>query len=218
MPESLYAYRNLKTGETYAFGVERPDLVARPNWEQVAEDDLDVPDVVKENLEAQGAAAKAITEAGKTRESQQAISGRDTDDDSAGGLGGALIDTATAGAFTAPGAPGGVLSRNVVTGTPQAEIQARAAANTDAIAFHGVLAEQVDGSRSHVEVPEIAAGITVENAEPIGDAKKSPVAGRTAAVRKAARSGQRGEPGGKTEPGKIEPGKPGTGRTDPDKS
>ena len=188
MTTDVYAYKNVKTGEVYAFGEERPDLDARPNWEKVDVGD-EVPEYVREQIAAQGAAALSITQAGKTRESQQAISGRDVDDEGTpGGLGGQLLESPepVSAVSTVPGAYGGVLSRNLVHGPSQAELKAKAVADTEALEFHGVLADQIDGAKTRVEVPPLGPGVLVENAEPVGDTSKSGARKKASAAKRTA--------------------------------
>jgi hypothetical protein len=173
---TVHAYKNLVTGEVFAFGDARPDLEARPNWEKTDAGDLD--DAVVDAVAAQSHTARVITEAAKAEPGGPS------------GLGGVAITNPVPDTL-APGPGrgfGGVLSRNVVSGTPPEVLRAQAAADTEALATHGVLADNVDGSKTRVHVDALNADIV--NAPPVGDPGKSGVKKTAAAAHKAAEKHQ----------------------------
>jgi hypothetical protein len=158
----IHAYRNLATGERFAFGGPRPDLEVLANWEKI--DTSEVSDAVVDAVAAQSHTARIITDA------QKPISDEASRDP--GGLGAVAI-TDPAPPVPVPGAGfGGVLSRNIVAGTPHEVLKAQAAADAESLATHGTLADNADGSKTRVHSDGLNADIV--NAPPVGDAKKNP--------------------------------------------
>jgi hypothetical protein len=157
----IHAYKNLATGEVFAFGGPRPDLEVQANWEKA--DTSDMPDEVVDAVAAQSHTARIITEGRKPVSDEVSAD--------PGGLGAVAVTNPVPPA-PAPGAGfGGVLSRNLVSGTPQPVLKAQAAADAEALATHGTLADNVDGSRTRVHVEALNADVV--NAPPVGDGKKN---------------------------------------------
>jgi hypothetical protein len=169
----VFAYKNVLTGETFAFGGERPDLEVRPNWERV--DSSDIPDLVVDEVAKQSHTSRMIGEPAKP-----------SDPDASGnGLGAVAITPSPADVVARqPGhGVGGVLSRNIIDGIPPEVLRAKAAADADAIAMHGVLASNLDGSQTRVRSDYLNADIV--NAPPVGDPDKSGAKKQAEAVKKA---------------------------------
>lgn len=182
----VHGYRNTTTGDTFVTGGERPDLEARPNFEKVDVDQDLIPDALKEQLAGEANTAAVLLESAKTTENQQ----REYLEDPQLGTGLEPLPLGEPDSFvaqpTVPYAAGGVLSRNVVRGMPAAVATAQAAADSEALALHGVLADQVDGSQERVEAGNIGHGVQVENAKPRGDTKGSPAVKRAATAKRVA--------------------------------
>lgn len=181
---NVHGYRNTTTGDTYVTGGPRPDLEARPNFEKVDIDQDDVPEALRDQLAGEANTAAVLLESAKTTENQQQhyLEGQP--------LGTALAEMPAGEPESfvqepaVSGAAGGVLSRNVVRGMPTAVAQAQAAADSEALALHGVLADQVDNSQERVDADGIAHGVQVENAKPRGETKDSPAAKRAATAKR----------------------------------
>jgi hypothetical protein len=184
MPEQLHAYRNVTSGDLYVFAAERPDLAARPNFEDA---DLDeVPEGIKQAALREAAAAASLE--GFGQHDPEAAS-------PAPAAGGAPDPASGVFQIAVSGKPAidGVLSRNIVK-APQtsAELGERDRADAETLAMHGVLAEHLEDDGEPVRI-EVAGGADADivNPKPVGDVGKS----SDTAKKATATARRRGQPG-----------------------